>query len=1109
MSGSDPGSDATATGLYAQADYPPGTLLAGRFRIESILGIGGMGVVYRATDLDLGVPVALKLLRPELAHRADAFERFRQELLLARQVSNPHVVRIHDLARHEGRWLISMDYVDGESLDHRIDRDGPLDIEAALQIARQIAEGLVAAHAKGVVHRDLKPANILLDAQGNAYISDFGVARSLATSGQTRTGSVVGTPDYLSPEQARGETADGRSDLYSLGLILYEMLTGQLPFAGGTVAEVLAQRMLQTPVPVTRQRAEVPTWVARLVARLLRSQPSHRFQTAVEVITAIDRREVPRRLYSDYVRPHRIAWLGTAAALMLAAGAVVWWQSRDHVPVLVASPPLNRLLVLPIAPADAPATRVAGLSAHLRDALAAIPGYAVVDGERTSQALRQLDPDGNARIDVDALRRAAAAARVLQPTLIDANGRWHIRAQLQVAGQPTQMIDGPSAADPVAALRVWAAQPDTAVALGLQGKTIDLALPESIVALDSYGGGLLARQRSQLAESLQQFTAATTASPGYVAAWLAQTETALMIGEQDIAAAAVEQGQRAAASPTQPLHRRLAAQRALIEGDPPVAVEQWRALLAATPDDTDAELNLARARGAGGDFAAVVVALQKLSQRDGNDPRIWFELGKFSILSGDAQHAVDDYLVRALVQFKRSRDLYGQAETVNALGIGYARLGQTADAAEQYRQAITLRTAIGNQRGEATSLRNLGNILTLTGKFDEAAKMLERARALHTRLGDREGLAAVENEVGLLAEERGDYPAALDAFRRALQTWQQVGDQHGSAQALNDIGFAHFQLGAYDDAQVYWQQAASAYAAISSETGRIRTEQNLGLLDIARGRWSQARMRLTQSLQSAERQQMPEEAAVSRRNLADLELQQGHIAAAIEQAGKAEASFHQREDKRGESDAGLLHAEALVFAGADEQAQKLLATLEPVLAEASSEQRAIAQKLSADLAIQRGSSLQAHAALRQATQLAKASGVRQLQLQIELLDARQRQHLEPDLDHAIAALGNVGLRLDWLQFVLERAIAGKDTPLAIATYREASLLLRAGDQQHADVLHRLGAEALLSAGDIAGARMAQDKADAALSALRAGLPDALRTMLDAKLAPYARKQARL
>jgi tetratricopeptide (TPR) repeat protein len=1086
--GIGPGGDATATGIHAHADYPPGAVLAGRFRIEAILGIGGMGVVYRATDLDLEVPVALKLLRPELAHRADAFERFRQELLLARQVSSPRVVRIHDLARHEDRWLISMDLVEGESLDRHLDRNAPLPVDEALRLARQVAEGLAAAHARGVVHRDLKPANILLDNAGNAYIGDFGVARSLAGSGGTRTGTVVGTPDYLSPEQARGEPADARSDLYALGLMLYEMLAGKPPFAGGTTAEVLAQRMLHTPPPVTRERGDVPAWVARLLDRLLRPQAAHRWQSADDVIAAIDRREVPRRLFADTIRPHLGAWLSLAMVALLAIGALGWWRLHDRMPATAASPPLDRLLVLPITRGSAVDARTTALSTHLRDALAATPGYAVVDRERTLQALRQLDPDGNAQLDIASLRRVAAARRVLRPALVGELGHWRVHAELFLPGQPARVLDGPRVGDPVAALQAWAGADATARALDLQPGAIVLALPQPLAALDAYGAGLQARQHGQLAESLRQFAAATSLAHGYAAAWLAQAETALMIGEQDKAADAIEQGQRAAATAPQSLRLRLAAQRALLEGDAPASVAQWRALLAATPDDTDAELNLARARGAGGDFAAAVSGLRRLAQRDGNDPRVWFELGKFSILSGDAQRAVDDYLVRALVQSKRSRDLYGEAEAVNALGIGYGRLGQTEDAAEQYRKAVELRHALGNRRGEATSLRNLGNALSLTGRFEEAATCLERARELHAELGDRDGLAAVENDIGLLAEERGDYPQALQAFRRSLKAWQDVDDPLGVAQSQNDIGFAQYQLGNYNDAQVYLQQAAGDYTRLGDATGQVRANQDLGLLAIARGHWHEARQRLQQSLASAEQQQMPEEAAVSRRHLAELELQQGHLQAAIGQAAKAEASFQQREDPRGASDAGLLRVDALLAAHADRVAEAALDALAPSLGKASSEQNAIALVQRAELAARRGDARGSARALEQAGRLAAKAGIRQLQLRIALVRTRLEQVPERDLDQATAALGHVGLRLQWLQLAMQRALAAGDPKRAASDYNEAATLLRTGDCLHAAALHALGASARAAIGDAAGARAAQARADEAMAALRASMP---------------------
>ena len=1090
----------TATSIHAQQQLVPGTVLAGRFRIDSMLGIGGMGVVYRATDLALDVPVALKLLRPELASRTDAFERFRQELLMARQVSSPRVVRIHDLAQHEGQWLISMDFVDGEGLDRRIDRDGPMPPADAARIARQLAEGLSAAHARGVIHRDLKPANVLIDRNGDAYISDFGVARSLAGNGLTQSGAIVGTPDYLSPEQARGDAVDARSDLYALGLILYEMLTGAMPFQGGTIGEILAQRMLRTPPPVTQQRPQTPAWLARLVDRLLRTQPAHRLQSADEVMRAIDRREVPRLSFLDTLREHRIAWLGVAAALLVAAvGYGAWQWQRSAVPAGVAAvAPLHRLLVLPIeAVGDGVAdATLAALTAQLREGLANVPGLAVVDGERTHQALRQLDPTGTATVDTATLQRIIGADRALHVRLRPGAGGWQASAQLRGKAGATDARG--TGRDAAAALSALAAQPAFASALGIAGRRVVLATPANGAALDHYGAGLLARQRDQPAAALPPLRKATEAAPAFASAWLALADAAQAIGEQDTAYDALERGQRAAANAPEPLRRRFTAERAMLDGDAPSAASEWRALLTATPDDTHAELNLARALGGGGDFAAAIGGLQKLAARDPNDPRAWFELGKFSILQGQAQRAVDDYLVRALVLYKRSGNRYGEAEAVNALGIGYSRLGQIDDAEEQYRKAVELRRAVGNRRGLATSLRNLGSVLSQRGKFDEAATHLEQARTLHAELDDRGGMAAVENELGLLAEERGDYPAALVAFRRALQARQQIGDTQGTAQALNDIGFAHYQLGAYDDAQAYLVQSANAYEELGDDTGRIRTQQNLGLLAIARGQWDEARRQLDRSLAAAEQQQMLEEAAVSRRNLAELELLQGHLDAAIEQATKAEALFKQRDDQRGIADAGLLRVQALLAAHADGAARQALDGLGPAIAQASAEQRGIAALLQAQIAHGAGDRKAGTKSLAQARRHAQASGVKLLQLQVALQSAAGNR-ADPALEGAIAGLGHAALRLQGARAAMQRSLDGGEAEAAARTYRETLPLLRRGDYVDAFRLHDLGARALADTGSTSAAANAADSARTALAGLRTRIPDNLRTDFDATL----------
>lgn len=1066
----------TRTGLHEAADYPPGTLLADRFRIESMLGVGGMGVVYHATDTSLGIPVAVKLLRPEMASRPGAFERFRQELLLARQVSSPNVVRIHDIARHGDRWLISMDLIEGEGLERILDQRGLLPLEEALRIARDLAEGLGAAHACGVVHRDLKPSNVLIDQEGRARIADFGVARSLGSGGLTHTGAVVGTPGYLSPEQASGEIVDGRSDLYALGLLLHEMLTGQPAFAGATVSESMTRRMLQPPPPVTRLRPELPAWVARLVSRLLQPRPAHRFSDATAVIAAINARQVPRDL-----RPGRRTAFAVGIAAILGLLAFVLLQT----PWQAAAMPPDRLLVW-AEPVDSdlqPAWTAA--VEHLRQGLAELPGLAVVDGERTRQAAIQFGFPQVGKIDAEAMQELVPARQQLLLQLIETEAGLLITGEWRV-GTDTRRIEGHGST-------LLEASQDFAVKLAAahtpSGEFPVSLLPDGEIALAHYGRALELRRTGRPAQALPELRAALEAQTGYAAAWLELADVALLTGHWAEAETAVIAAQTEIRLPG--LGAQATALAALILDDADPGTSELETRLQLLPDDLASALRLAQLQGEFGDHAGASERLLGLVQIDADDPRAWFLLGKYTILRGDARRAVDEYLLRALVLYKRSRHVFGEAESANALGIGYARLGQSTDAAEQYSHALRLRRSLDDRRGIAASLRNLAQLATFRGELDEAEALLSEARDHAEALEDRATLAAIERELGLIAEERGDYSGALEAYRRSLRQRELGGDTRGAAENTNDIGFVQYQLGDYDSAQAFWRQTADAYAQLDDPRGEVRAAQNLGLLALVRGRWQESRDLLQNSLQRAEGLQLAEEAAVSLRNLAELDIVQGHLAQALSQLQRAELLFRERDDRRGLLDAQLLRSRAHLVVGDLEGARTALSELAPDLKDAALEQRALA----AILLARTGSSADAQ---RQARQLAERSGVRALQIWAALPEGDAA-----DLVLQAQQLGHVPLQLAALEQGMRNALSANRHEEALRAYRESSDLLRGrGDWAAAFRLHALGAAAMQVAGDAPSRAAALAAARESLARLRGSLPAELQGLLDAD--PHAR-----
>lgn len=266
-----------------------GTTLSGRYRLESRIGSGGMSTVYRAHDETLERFVAIKLMNREVATDSDQLERFRREARAVARLSHPNIVHVIDAGEDESRPYIVFEYIDGETLKERIHRLGRLDIPEAVAYCVEIARALGAAHANHVVHRDVKPQNVLIDHDGTAKVTDFGIARTLEEDGLTADGRVLGTTDYVSPEQALGHPVTGQSDLYSLGVVLYEMLTGELPYRGENQVAVAMQHVRGNVPDVRKLRPEVSAALAAVIDRATAKDLSERYADDAEMITELER----------------------------------------------------------------------------------------------------------------------------------------------------------------------------------------------------------------------------------------------------------------------------------------------------------------------------------------------------------------------------------------------------------------------------------------------------------------------------------------------------------------------------------------------------------------------------------------------------------------------------------------------------------------------------------------------------------------------------------------------------------------------------------------------------------------------------------------------------
>jgi tetratricopeptide (TPR) repeat protein/TolB-like protein len=1102
----------TETGIDLTRRLAPGTLIGGRYRIRAIAGVGGMGVVYRAHDEELDLDIALKVLKPHLGSDQHWIERFRRELVLARQVTHRNVVRIHDIGESDGLRFLTMRYVEGQSLLEVLDKGGPLPLERALRIVRQIAGALQDAHDAGIVHRDLKPANILLEADDTTYITDFGVARSLDRDGLTRARDVVGTTDYLSPEQARGDAVDGRSDIYALGVLFFEMLTHQLPSKGASPAEVLAQRITGRVRDIAETGVRVPPHVRRVIQRCLERSPARRYQNAREVAADLDREHVPRRLF-----PWPRRWLaGTVALLAAIAGWSAWrtarglpFLPRKVAPAAVPVAARHAVAVLPFADETgdpALAWTATGMAEMITANLAESSDLRVLDTTRVVRTLRDLQLSSG-RYDDGVLRRLARLLEVdslVAGTVRRAGETVRVDVRLVSAdpagGLVTRHLGAESTGDGLFG-SVGGLGERLRQQLGARRPHVEGPVPEttSLAAAKAYRDG---RERMLLGDSIAAAAAlerAVEGDPGFAAALESLSETYERLGYHDKALAAAER----AAAAVQPAETRLQyrnrARMALLRGDPAEAEKSYAGLAERYPNDTEVLLDLATAQGAQGEIARAVETLQKATALDRNDPRAWYLLGKNTILMGDATRAVNDYLVRALALHNQLGNEPGQADVLNAMGVAYHELGQYPPAIEKYSTAADMKRRLGDERGVATSLKNRARVYVAMGRFGEAEPDLREARRIHEKIGDQGGLANVLDDVGVLHEGRGDYVRARASFEEALRIRRDLGDERQLAQSYDNVGYALFMEGQYDNALVYWQQGLERRRQIGEKGGIILSMQNMGFLQITKGRWAEALKTFMETLELSREIDFKNATAVSFGNLGVLHQYEGRYTAALTSFEEALAILKQLDDKRGLAEFTLKQAAALLELGHLDAARTKLDAAEVWVRETGNrEQSSDYHVFMGEWHGRRGEKEAARSALERGLEQASASKGRAAILRARIARAAA---LEPGPSasalHAAAqeaeALGDALLRIRAAES-LARAELGRGRLADAEASARRALRVAEGCGWEAGLyrLHALLGRILEKQGDHTTATTHYRESVRRISMLREGLPTGLR-----------------
>jgi serine/threonine protein kinase/tetratricopeptide (TPR) repeat protein len=984
----------------------PGDLLADRYDIIRFLASGGMAHVYEANDRMLGVHVALKTIRAEVAGDPAYLERFRREIQLARVVTHRNVCRVFDLGIHETMPFFTMEMLAGETLRARLSR-GPMPFAEARPLIDQMVAALAAAHAAGVVHRDFKSGNVMLvpDEGGpRAVVTDFGIAQTSRPVGPAITGERerLGTPAYMAPEQIAGEKVDALADIYALGIVMYEMATGTLPFAGASTASVLGKRLVEAPRPPRELKPDLdPAW-ERAILRCLERDAAQRFANVRDVSAALAPRAPGRK---------PVAAIAGIAAVALAGAGAVTWRALRHPP----ENPTMRVAVIGVRDDTQPVDPTIGtaLVEGLRTELAAADRVSTVSGETTERVRRELALaiQDYAPATLAKICTSTGADLVLTGVHVARGGSHtlHVRLQACKDGKLVAAEEVTSTStETLTEIAGTLLRDHLGVALDARHtRQLQAARPRSDEVLALYGAAREKWYTQDVRAALIHLDRVLELQPDFALARMLRAEVNYVKGDQrrsrEDAERAYADAKTQALSPLDLM--RVEAYYRLAIGQTEQSAALYARLYAADPSDLDAGLKSAYAFYLADQPERAFATLERLRGLPtpaGADPRIDLQDARISHRVGDFQRA-RAAATRALV---RARALDAKALAAEAMirdGWGAYYLLDRDAAMQRGVAAEQLYAAVFDEAGRMEAKKLQAYSLADRGKWKEAKQLHDERRIYYEAAGRTVDLADVLNSIGHESLALGYLGEAKLAFQQELRLYSDADNKNGAAYATSDLGNIAFEVGDLAGAADSWSVALAAFSAQRSASRRAR--QQLALARLARVRRDYAAAARLLDDAAPAMPGSPELALHAQLERAEIELEQDRAKPAIDIATSAlaTATTHGLVDE-------ITHAEALLARAyhGDHQASAATAHAQAALASAARSDHFVLA-LEAKLAAARAGALPARATLAEVTAAFRDRGLvmRALLAELELLDV-----MPPDAQAKVrAAATEAGIRL--------------------------------------------------------------------------------------------------